>query len=141
MLAVVLRALLLLGTVCAAAIAPDPTPSAPNSTTSLEELVSDMAQGQQQAVAASEEQPRPLQLSDEDVVILDAEAANEGRRQLGACNCNGGYRNGVVASGLMCSKRENDRNVCYPAKGDGECGEHTMTRCGRVPQASPAPIG
>merc|ERR1719454_1694531 len=127
--------LALLSVVGAAAAAPTPASPAKvaNATEQLEALVSDMASRQNDAVAA----PTPKKV-EEDLVVMEEGAE---RRRLGACGCNGGYRNGAGSGGPVCSKKEGSKSVCYPAMGNGQCSDNTMTKCGKSsgPSASPAP--
>ena len=144
MLALTLRpvgVLLVLGAACAAAVNPASSErsksTVANMTARLEALVRDMADGQQSGGA-----PAPEKLYEEDVMIL--EEGSENRRRLGACNCNGGYRNGATRTSGVCAKVENGRNVCYPQMSDGSCSVTTAVRCGArggsTPTASPTPL-
>jgi len=100
----------------------------------LEDLVRDMATGQQASEATSRSEPE-----EHDVFILE----DTGRRQLGGCSCNE-YRNGASPEQPSCAKVENGRTVCMPMH-NGQCHSQYVACRGKkqfaadVLSASPMP--
>lgn len=99
----------------------------------LEDLVRDMAAGQDASVGASHRDAP----EGHDVFILE----DTGRRQLGKCSCNE-YRNGASPEEPTCGKVESGRTVCMPQH-NGRCHGEYVTCQGKkqfdVPTSSPTP--
>jgi len=102
----------------------------------LEQMVSKMASSQDRHV-----DPPPPRFVDaeQELVILEDDAAQHGRQASGipACNCNS-YVNGAVPFSYACSKQQGATKFCYPAVGL-TCNSD-MTLCiDPYPSASPGP--